>query len=99
MVDDVEELRKFYRERVYTKRVPNPTKEEQFATEVAKYLVEHRKPEITAKELEAIARKLGYADIEGLIKYIQSAQGKEYFKKTIRLELWQAGYRPRGWEL
>jgi len=76
----------------------NPTKEEQFATEVAKYLVEQRKPEITAKELEAIARKLGYADIEGLIKYIQSTQGKEYFKKTIRLELWQAGYRPRGWE-
>ncbi len=79
--------------------IANTAKEEQFATEVAKYLVEHRKPEITAKELEAIARKVEYENIEGLVKYIQSAEGKGYFKKTIRLELWKAGYRPRGWEL
>jgi len=77
----------------------NPTKEEEFATFLAKYLVEQGKPKITAKELEVIARKLEYENIEGLLKYIQSAKGKEYFKKTIRLELWQAGYRPRGWEL
>jgi len=77
----------------------NPTKKEEFATEVAKYLVEQRKPEITAKELEAIASKLDYENIEDLVKYIQSAEGKEYFKRMIRLELWQAGYRPRGWEL
>ena len=79
--------------------IDTPTKEEQFATEVAKYLVEHRKREITAKELEAIARKVEYENMEGLIKYFQSAEGKGYFKKTIRLELWKAGYRPRGWEL
>jgi len=77
----------------------NLTKEEEFATEVAKYLVEQRKSEITAKELEAIARKLGYEDIAGIINYIQSNEGRAYFKKTIRLELWQAGYRPKGWEL
>lgn len=77
----------------------NPTKEEQFATEVAKYLVERRKPEITAKELEAIARELEYENIASLINYIQSAEGRTYFKKVIRLELWQAGYRPRGYEL
>jgi len=73
----------------------NPIKEEQFATEVAKYLVERRKPKITVKELEAIARELEYENIEGLIKYIQSARGKEYFKRTLRLKLWKAGYGPR----
>ena len=77
----------------------NPTKEEEFATEVATYLVGQGKPTITAKELEAVAKKLGYEDIKGIISYIQSPEGKEYFKKTIRLELWKAGYRPRGWEL
>lgn len=73
----------------------NPAKEEQFATEVAKYLVEQRKSEITAKELEAIARKLEYEDIASLINYIQSAEGRENFKKLIRLELVKAGYRPK----
>jgi len=77
----------------------NSTKEEEFATEVAKYLVEQRKPQITAKELEAIARKVEYENIEGLIKYIQSDEGKGYFKKTIRLELLKSGYRPTGGDL
>jgi len=77
----------------------NPIKEEEFATEIAQYLVEQRKPTIRAKELEAIAKELAYEDIEGIISYVQSPGGREYFKKTIRLELWQAGYRPKGWEL
>jgi len=75
------------------------TKEEEFATEVAKYLVEQGKPAIVAKELEAVAKKLGYEDIKGIITYIQSTEGADFFKKSLRLELWKAGYRPRGWEL
>lgn len=72
----------------------NPAKEEQFVTKVAKYLVEQRKPEITAKELEAIARELEYKDIASLINYIQSTEGRGNFKKVVRLELVKAGYQP-----
>ena len=77
----------------------NPTKEEEFATEIAKYLVGQGKPAITAKELEAVAKKLGYEDIKGIINYIQSTKGADFFRKSLRLELWKAGYRPREWEL
>lgn len=73
----------------------NPTKEQEFATEVAKYLVGQETPTITAKELEAVAKKLGYEDIEGIISYVQSPEGADFFKKAIRFELWKAGYLPR----
>jgi hypothetical protein len=77
----------------------NTTEEEEFATEVAKYIIGKRNPEITASELEVIAQKLGYEDIDRMINYVTSAEGKTFFKKAIRQELWQAGYRPKGWEL
>jgi len=77
----------------------NPTKEEEFTIEIAQYLVEQRQPAITAKELEAVAEKLGYEDIKGITNYIQSTEGAAFFRKSLRLELWKVGYRPRGWEL
>ncbi len=77
----------------------NPTKEEEFATAVAKYLIEQEKTTIVAKELEAIAKQQAYEGINELITYIQSTEGADFFRKSLRLELWKAGYRPRGWEL
>lgn len=58
------------------------------------------KPEITAKELEAIAKDFSWADKEILnfCNYIGSPEGKELFKKTVRMELWKAGYRPKEGE-
>lgn len=77
----------------------NPTKEEEFVTEVAKYLVERGTPAIAAKELKTIAKELGYEDVEGMTNYIRSTEGADFFRKSLRLELWKVGYRPRGWEL
>jgi len=79
--------------------IANLTQEERFVEKLAKYLVEHGKHKTTSKELLAIAKELECEDIEGFLKYMMTPGGKEFFRKTLRLELWKAGYRPKGWEL
>ena len=74
--------------------------------EAASLVVEHKKAglpfEIREGELETIYRK--FADItdvplfEQLEKYMKSPEGRGFFGKTIRTKLWEAGYRPKGWE-
>ncbi len=74
--------------------------------ETARLVIEHKKAglpfEIRPGELETIYRK--YADItdeakfERLMKYTKSPEGRDFFKITIRTELWKAGFRPKGWE-
>ena len=31
-------------------------------------------------------------------KYLTSPEGREFFNKMLRLKLWEAGFRPKGWE-
>lgn len=82
----------------------NPTKEEELMKEVAKVVVdkasEGKEPGVSAKELEAIALSLEFSheDLQHFTDYIVTIQGRESFKKTVRLEMWKAGYRPRGWK-
>ena len=74
--------------------------------EAARLAVEHKLAglpiELRPGELEKIYRK--YADImdvplfERVMRYTKSPEGREFFKKTIRTELWKAGFRPKGWE-
>ena len=74
--------------------------------EAARLAVEHKLAglgiELHAGELESIYRK--YADITDeplfrqFMKYMKSPDGRDFFRKTIRLELWKAGFRPKGWE-
>ena len=74
--------------------------------EAARLAVEHKLAglplEIQQGELESIYRK--HADItdeplfKQFVQYTKSPEGRQYFKITIRTELWKAGYRPKGWE-
>lgn len=74
--------------------------------DAAKLIVKHRKAglpfEIQPGELESIYRN--YADIANeplfkrFTKYMESPGGHDFFKKTIRLKLWEVGFRPKGWE-
>jgi len=74
--------------------------------EAASLVVEHMKAglpfEIREGEMETIYRK--FADItdvplyERLEKYSKSPDGRELFSKMVRTKLWEAGYRPKGWE-
>jgi len=75
----------------------NPTIEEGLAQEIAKYLVAKRQPIIKAAELETIFSKLGYGEKEfrDFTSYIEAERGKDFFRKSMRLELWKAGYRPK----
>ena len=79
----------------------NYIKEESIAKEIASFVVAKRQPEVRANELESIFQELGYGEKElgDFLTYIQTSEGKDFFRKTIRMELWKAGYRPRGWEL
>lgn len=83
--------------------IANSTTEEMIQ-QVAKIVVgkaaQGKKPEIRAKELEAIARDFDWVgkDIENFTAYVESPEGRELFKRTIRMELWKAGYRPKEWE-
>jgi len=80
------------------------TAKEEMIQQVAEIIVgkaaQGKKPRITAKELEAIARDFDWVgkDIENFTTYVKSPEGKEVFKKTIRMELWKAGYHPKEWE-
>lgn len=82
----------------------NPTKEEELMKEVAKVIVgkasEGKEPRVSAKELETIARELEFTheDMDNFLAYLETLPGRESFKKTVRLEMWKAGYRPRGWK-
>ncbi len=75
----------------------NPTKEEGLAKEIARYLVAKRQPIIKVAELESIFTELGHGEKElrDFTSYIQTEGGKDFFRKSIRLELWKAGYRPK----
>ena len=74
--------------------------------DAAMLVVEHKLAglpfEIQEGELVGIYRK--YADItdEPLFKrfwkYTKTAECRDFFRKTIRTELWKAGFRPKGWE-
>lgn len=79
----------------------NPTKEEGLAEHIAQFLVAKRQPKIKADELESIFKELGYGEkeLKDFTSYIWTPEGKDFFRKSIRVELWRAGYRPRGWEL
>ena len=76
----------------------NPTQEEHLAQEIAGYLMAKRQPIIKAAELESIFKELGYGEKEltDFTSYIQTEEGTNFFRKSIRLELWKAGYRPKG---
>jgi len=78
----------------------NPTKEEGIAKVIAKHLVATRQPIIKAADLETIFQVLGYEEKElsDFTSYIQTQAGKDFLRKQIRLELWYAGYHPRGRE-
>ncbi len=82
----------------------NPTKEEKLMKEVAKVIVgkasEGKEPRINAKELHSICRELELEPeaVDRFTEYIQTPLGKESFRKKVRLEMWKAGYRPRGWK-
>jgi len=77
--------------------IGNPTKEEGLAREIARYLVVKGQPIIKAAELESIFKELGYGEKElrDFTSYIQTQGGKDFFRKSIRLELWKAGYPPK----
>ncbi|MBA7633027.1 hypothetical protein ES703_40583 [subsurface metagenome] len=79
----------------------NPTKEESLAEHIAHYLIAKRQPQIRAAELESIFKELGYGEkeLKDFNSYILTPEGKDFFRKSIRVKLWRAGYRPRGWEL
>ena len=79
----------------------NPTIEEGLAQEIAKYLVAKRQPIIKAAELESIFKELGHGEKElrDFTSYIQTQEGKDFFRKLVRLELWKAGYRSKGEDL
>ena len=74
--------------------------------EISRLAIEHKKAglpiEVSQDELESIYSK--YADItdEPLFKrffnYMKSPEGRNFFRKATRLELWKAGFRPKGWE-
>ena len=76
----------------------NPTKEQDLAQEIARYLVAKRQPIIKAAELESIFKELGLGkkELSDFTSYIESEEGQNFFRKSIRLELWKAGYRPKG---
>lgn len=76
----------------------NPTKEEGLAQEIARYLVIKKAPRIKADELESIFGTLGYGkkELEDFTSYIWTPEGREFFRKAIRLELWKSGYQPKG---
>jgi len=73
----------------------NPTKEERLCEEIARLLVAKRQPRIKADELKSIFKELGYGEKEGwdFLSYIRTPEGRGFFRNTIRLELWKAGYR------
>ena len=75
----------------------NPAIEEGVAQEIAKYLVAKRQPIIKAAELESIFKELGYGkkELEDFTSYIETQEGKNFFRKAMRLELYKAGYRPK----
>jgi len=75
----------------------NPAIEEGLAQEIARYLVAKRQPIIKADELDSIFKELGYGEKEliDFTSYIETQGGKDFFRKSIRLELWKAGYSPK----
>lgn len=77
--------------------IDNLIKEEGLAQEIARFIVIKKAPRIRADELESIFKALGYGEkeLKDFLSYIWTPEGKEFFRKSIRLELWKAGYRPK----
>ncbi len=75
----------------------NPAIEEGLAQEIAKFLMAKRQPIIKSAELEGIFKELGYGEKElrDFTSYIETQGGEDFFRKSIRLELWKAGYSPK----
>jgi len=75
----------------------NPAIEEGITKEVARYLVAKGQPILKAGELESIFKELGHGEKElrDLTSYMRTQEGKDFFRRSIRLELWKAGYRPK----
>jgi len=75
----------------------NPAIEEGLAQEIARYIVAKGQPAIKSAELESIFKELGHGEKElrDFTSYIESQEGKDFFRKSIRLELWKAGYSPK----
>ena len=75
----------------------NPAIEEGLAQEIARYLVAKRQPIIKAAELESLFKELGHGEKElsDFTSYIQTQEGADFFRKSMRLELYKAGYRPK----
>ena len=75
----------------------NPAIEEGLAQEIARYLVAKRQPIIKSAELESIFKELGYGEKEmgDFTSYLETQGGKDFFRKSMRLELWKAGYQPK----
>ncbi len=82
----------------------NPTKEEELMRRAAKFIVGKakagRKPQMTPKEFHAVVTDMGLSaeELDEFTAYLETPLGRESFKKTVRLEMWRAGYRPRGWK-
>ena len=76
----------------------NPTKEEGLAQEIARFLVIKKIPRIRADELESIFRTLGYGEkeLKDFTSYLWTQEGKEFFRRAVRLQLMKAGYQPKG---
>jgi len=74
--------------------------------ELASLAVDHKLAglpiELTNEEVREAYQK--YLDIRDeplfkrYFKYMKSPEGRDFFRKTIRVELWKAGFRPKGWE-
>ena len=74
----------------------NPTMEEVIVRKIASFLVAKSQPIIKHSELRAIFEAEGYGDKElsDFTSYIQTQEGRAFFRNSVRLELWKAGYRP-----
>lgn len=75
----------------------NPAIEEGLAQEIARFIVAKKQPIIKAAELDSIFKELGYGEKElsDFTSYIETQGGEGFFRKSIRLELWKAGYSPK----
>lgn len=63
---------------------------EQFAEEVAKYIVGHRKIRVIDEDLKFLAILLDYhGDFNA---YIKTAEGKEFLSRKLRVERLKAGW-------
>jgi len=75
----------------------NPTREEACFRELAEWFGENRKP-IPIRAMRKIVGKFfpSTEELEAFVDYMDSPEGKDKFKKSVRLEAWKRGIT---WEL